>query len=392
MKLLLKKISSALLALGFLVSAAPLAYAQEDLFDPLDTIQDRLGQDGVTVIDYSDSQWGNIPREIQTQLATIQVESLRNMIDLVLPNVGLTGLTEEEILKSPEFQAALEAELLKSPTFSDDQISLNQNGIQTLNALVNEFRFRGESQISQVVVAVANLLRNLLGALAVLWIVVAGTQMIMAQGEESVITEQRKAITYAVIGLVIVLILERMIFILYGAPSPDVTTGLATNQIRFEQEIFGILSFIKTLIGSIAILMIVVSGIRTFFAQGEEDQITKQRKSVLWIMVGLGIIVVNEVIINNLYIDPIRRSGDQITIGNVQRVVNLLGGIAEFLLSLMGLIAFGALIYGAATIIMNLGQQENIEKGKKIVRNAIIGIVIALSAFAIVATVIRFEG
>ena len=54
----------------------------------------------------------------------------------------------------------------------------------------------------------------------------------------------------------------------------------------------------------------------------------------------------------------------------------------------MGLIAFAALIYGAAMMVMNMGEDEAVTQAKNIIKNALIGIVIILSAFAIVSTVI----
>lgn len=401
MKKWFKKIISTTLLSLFLLS--PAAFAQDDnLFNPLDDIKERVGDEGIEVLDFSQGGWGNLPADVKKIMEEDSgYTDLEHLIKNVLVNAGLEtdsslfsrNLTQEEreAISTPAFVTALEEEVIRIPGLSDDGTSLNVQGANVNTALSTEIRYRGEGQISQIIVAVANVLRNLLGSLAMLWIVISGIQMIMAQGEESVITEQRKSITYAIVGLVIVLLLERMIFILYGPPTPDATVGITARGTEFSQEIYGLVTFIRTLIGSIAVLMIIISGIRMIFGVGEEDQITKQKKSVMWVLVGLGIIVINRVVIDNLYIQPIVGDENRITLTNVQRIIELLGGVAQFLLGFTGIIAFGALVYGAATMILNNGQDDLVEKGKKIAKNAVIGIVIILSAYAIVATVIRFE-
>lgn len=193
---------------------------------------------------------------------------------------------------------------------------------------------------------------------------------------------------YAGIGLVAILLVDRGIDFLYG-PAGVARTELTTDQ-GFTDEIYGIVNFLKAIIGTIAILFIVVSGVRTLFATGEEDQITKQKKSLLWIGVGLILIAINEVIIENVFISPTQQS-DQIRTSNITSIINTIGGVIQFLLGFVGLIAFGALIYGAATMIMNYGNDEMVEKSKKIIRNAIIGIIVILSAYTIVATLVIFR-
>ena len=69
----------------------------------------------------------------------------------------------------------------------------------------------------------------------------------------------------------------------------------------------------------------------------------------------------------------------------------MVGRVITFLLGFVGIIAFGMLIYGAATMVINYGDEEMVENAKKIIKNAIIGIIIVISAFALVATLIGFR-
>lgn len=63
--------------------------------------------------------------------------------------------------------------------------------------------------------------------------------------------------------------------------------------------------------------------------------------------------------------------------------------ILNFILGFLGFIAVVYIIYGGFLYIMSGGDDANVEKGKKIILNAAIGIIIILASFAIVNTVLK---
>ncbi len=388
-----KSLSMALLA-AILSLSVSFAFAQENLFDTLDDIKEKVGEEqtrideggkvsktAVDLVDFSgNNAWGNLPPDLIDALSTS----------------GFTGL--EDVAAKAKYKQSqgnvqdlidfLNKQLLIDSTGND--VVLNEDNV---NLIVNEIRFRGESQLQAVILSVAKVIRNIVGTIAILWIVVAGIQLIFAQGDESRITEQKNAITWALIGLAIVLLLERGIVILYGVPG--VERGLQTSGTALSAEVLGIVSFIKALIGAGAVLMIIVSGVQTITAQGEDEKLTQEKRSVLWIIIGIVLIVINQFVVENLFIKPSLRQiageSETITQSNVQNLINLFGTITQFILGFVGVIAFGALIYGAASLIGNFGDDEAIEKAKKVIKNALIGIIVVISAFAIVSTLIKFQ-
>ncbi len=60
----------------------------------------------------------------------------------------------------------------------------------------------------------------------------------------------------------------------------------------------------------------------------------------------------------------------------------------NFFLGFLGLIAVIMVIYGGILYVTAAGEQEKVDKGKKIIMYAVIGIVIILLAFAIVNTLL----
>jgi hypothetical protein len=66
--------------------------------------------------------------------------------------------------------------------------------------------------------------------------------------------------------------------------------------------------------------------------------------------------------------------------------------ILNFFLGFLGLLAVVMIIYGGILYVSAAGAQEKIDKGKKIIMYAIVGIVIILLSFAIVNTVLGGAG
>jgi len=334
---------------------------------------------------YNYNQWGILPQRIVNILLTEKPGG--QPYDRLSELNGLQDLVDNFFLSdSDNMQAGLSLirELLADyENLSKDDIELV---IDSLALIISGKT--GEAQLSQAATDVVNTIRNIAGALAVLWIVVAGIRMIFSGGDEGTITEQKKAILYGVIGLVSILVISPIINALYGAPG-EIRNTLTADE-GFSDQVLGIVTFMKALIGSIAILFIILSGVRMIFAAGQEDEIKKQRQSILWVGVGLIIIAINEVVVENIFNIPVQQ-GDRIQQSNIVQVVNTFGNVAQFLLGFVGLIAFAILIYGAATLIMNYGNDEVVQKAKKIIRNAIVGILVILSAYVIIASLVVFN-
>lgn len=71
---------------------------------------------------------------------------------------------------------------------------------------------------------------------------------------------------------------------------------------------------------------------------------------------------------------------------------DLLLTFLNFFLGFLGIVAVIMVIYGGILYVTAAGEQENIDKGKKIIMYAVVGIVIILLAFALVNTLLSGLG
>lgn len=322
---------------------------------------------------YNYNKWGPLPSRI-VDILSVHYSGLQEMSEAIDASSQESSKTDFDILRE---------NLSGYGGLSKDDLELVINAVQFYIAGGS-----GEAQINQVGLVVARNVQNVAGAIAILWIVIAGVRLIFSEGDEATITEQKNSILYGVIGLVVILLMGRLVEVLYGAPGVNRTSLVADE--GFSNEVYGIVAFLKALVGTVAIFFIILSAVRMLFAQGDEAEITKERTSILWVGMGLVLIAINEVIVKNIFVIPAAQS-DQIKTSNIANIINTFGNVMKFILGFVGVITLGILVYGAATMILNFGDEEMVNKSKAIIKNAIIGILVILSAYVIVASLVVFD-
>lgn len=393
------------LALGtalflMIIQISPLAIAQENLFDTLDDIKQkvegdtgRLNEKGekieIDVVDFSENNpWGSLNNEIINELKSKNITDLNDLAK----KAGYMN-SEKNVSKLVEYIGNLGFSQLDP----DGIPLLDQAGNPLLsdegNLIVAEVVYKGESQIRSIGLSVIKVIRNIIGSIAVIWIIISAIQMVTANGDETKTTQSRQSILYIIAGLVVILLIEQVVTIIFGAPGA--IRGLTTNNIALSNEVAGILGFIRTLIGTLVMLFIIINGFKTIVSQGDEEKIKNERRAIGWSVAGVVVVLINEFIINNIFLQPLNRQRagetDAITANNVSNLINLMGTVMQFILGFVGLIAFAATVYAGASMILNYGNEEQVQKSRKLLMNALIGIVIILSAFAIVSTLIKFD-
>ena len=79
-------------------------------------------------------------------------------------------------------------------------------------------------------------------------------------------------------------------------------------------------------------------------------------------------------------------------LGSVTDLTTLIKNAIGWMLSLVGILALGALVWGGVVYITSLGNDAYIKQAKTIIFWAIVGLVIVILAFVILNTVAGFLG
>ncbi len=248
------------------------------------------------------------------------------------------------------------------------------------------------------------------GAVAVLLIFAAGFQMITAGGNEESIEKQKKYLIHAVTAFVTLVMVDFFIFnVIY--PIGDLgIDGVVTNfnsdcveyytgdlaqapaGCRSASElasagndyIFGVVNFFSSLIGAIAVFFIIYSGVRIIASFGDQEVIDKHKKTLLWSLAGLVIVLLSRNVSSFFLTDL--TTGDVVA-NPIQGIVDL-AGITNFLATFVSIFSLLAILIAGVIWVSNFGNQEVADKAKKIIFGAVIGVILSLAAYAIVNSIL----
>lgn len=168
------------------------------------------------------------------------------------------------------------------------------------------------------------------------------------------------------------------------------TTASTTfvNPIKFSsvsEVVNALLSNLKGIIATVAILFIVIGGIMYILSAGDEKKMTTAKSTITAAMIGLAIALAAPTFL--VEIENILGGGtgvDNSALGGALSLTQIVTNILNLLLSIVGILAIIGLVIGGSFYLTAYGDDKRIETGKKIITSSIIGIVIVMVALVIV--------
>lgn len=150
-------------------------------------------------------------------------------------------------------------------------------------------------------------------SVAVLMIVAGGVMLMLNGAEEEMQTRGVKTITWAILGLIISVLSYTIVEIVNQIPitQGNPTTGthitiddekgvldkLASGDLRAE-IIPDIIKMILKLVGVLALGLLLYAGVLMVLRDGDEENISKARKLVIWALVGIVVVVLAYAIVD----------------------------------------------------------------------------------------------
>ncbi len=254
----------------------------------------------------------------------------------------------------------------------------------------------GAKAITGSIMVGVNYIRAIAGIIAIVWIIWSGFSMVTAGGDTDKAKKGRVGMTWALIALSLMLLIEPLVTdSLYGGgkilPGGALRgrDSIALSITEGTKQIMALIEWFKTIVVVMAVLYFATSGWKMIQLFGDQEAIEKQKKMLVWIGVGLVVIALNEVVINQVVYRTILEANGQVVfeqdpVRGIQEFVGLL----KFFLKFLAIIAIGILIYGGVLLIMSFTNEEYTERAKKIIIDAGIGFFIILISFALVSTLI----
>lgn len=262
-------------------------------------------------------------------------------------------------------------------------------------------------------------LKRQIAVVAVLFTVIMGIKMVMARGDEEDIEKAKKYMIKMLGAFLTILMLDHFIFgVIYpvstdtGLNAPECVEFL--NSVEFSGKdkltladvaeappncrtalelgqkgtglILGIVRFLESLLGAVAVFVIIFSGLSLVTSFANEENATRHKKALMWAILGLVVVLISHNVIMQFFfvVDP--QTGEAGV--NPQQGLLDLAGIINFLLTFLSVFATIAIIVAGIMWVVNFGNTEVVDKAKKTILWAVAGVIIAISGYALTNTLI----
>jgi hypothetical protein len=181
------------------------------------------------------------------------------------------------------------------------QCSPGYSGTELCNALP-------VSNIRELFEMAFGALASVIGTLALVMIIFGGARMVFSQGDQQAVTQGKASITYAIYGLLLtmfayVIVSGVQYFIGFNENSiqPGQSPGggflASLNQPNLMSFVLNAMRNFLGLIGTAAMLYIIISGFRYVTSGGNEEQAKKARAALTWAILGLVSVIVSYLIV-----------------------------------------------------------------------------------------------
>jgi len=241
----------------------------------------------------------------------------------------------------------------------------------------------------------------LASVVAVLFIIFMGVRLVVSGGNEENVKKATTGLIYSILALAIISVSEQVGEILGFFPDLSYQ-GTSTGGILepgntllrvdlFDKQVDIIMVFIRYMIGAIAVLMLVINGAKLVGGGGEEENVKKARNGVIYALFGLLLFYVGDIFVNKVFYVV---SKESLPVGGVEPSVNIERGIEEivgitnFIVSFIGPLLMLLILVGGIMYITAGGEEESMNKAKRLIIAALIGVIVVYGAFGIVNTVV----
>lgn len=167
-----------------------------------------------------------------------------------------------------------------------------------------------------------------------------------------------------------------------GSPPVFSTPFTFTNPVAFTtvNDLFTrILTFLRTVIVLLALIFLVIGGFLYITSAGDEGKAETGKKCVLGALIGLALGIAAPTFLKELY--AILGTGGAPTASSLLQIAS---NILSFLLTIIGILTLIMLVIGGIMYLTAAGDEDRIDRGKKLVKYSLIGITLALASLVLV--------
>ena len=235
---------------------------------------------------------------------------------------------------------------------------------------------------------------------AVFVITIAGFRMVTTEEEES-FSKSKRIISAALTGVVLSYLIVPFVNAFYGGlgtgfaggifggiygigavPQGNIILGASV----LYPEALGLINWALVIIGTLAVFMIIISGLKAMTKAGSEEGVEEIRRTVLYVAAGLLLIIFREAI--NFTFGLSSTQPNVPGAPNISPAASAVVTVVNFILGFAALVAVVMIVYAGLLMVMNLGNEEQFTKAKGLIVRVGIGLMVIAVSFTLVNFVI----
>jgi len=226
----------------------------------------------------------------------------------------------------------------------------------------------GEGDVGVIYTNVMLLIVGIADVVGIGYIAAAGLNLIASDSEDQ-IGKARK--TIVAVGAALMLIN-------LAGPLSNALSGMGEGAAEvISEEVLGIIDFFISLVGILAVLALIVSGIRATISYGSEDGWTHLKRSIFGVIAGILLIGARA-----FFADAIALSKEP------SPIIEVVVLVLNIVLGFIAFVATVVILYAGLMMIVSIGNADRGTKAKDLILRVAIGLIIILASMAIVNFVI----
>jgi len=149
-----------------------------------------------------------------------------------------------------------------------------------------------------------------------------------------------------------------------------------------------IMSYLKKIAGSIALIFIILGGILYMVSAGDKERMEKAKNTIVYAIAGFAIVVASSTFTTEIQ----NVLGSSVTSTSGTSLSQIALNVVKLLLSIVGSLAIISIVVGAVWMFSSVGDKERFELGKKTVIYSVVGVTVVLTAIIILNQIKALAG
>lgn len=246
----------------------------------------------------------------------------------------------------------------------------------------------GLNRIASLAFSALSVVKYIILGITILYMTISLIKIIGKTDVDEDLDALKKYVGYLVVAIVIVLTADivflQVLDLSGGGFLANEEAAKAAASIG-AAEILGIVRVIEALVGSIALVFLIIAGIRLVGNAGNEEVMEVAKNQIKYSIAGIILVLISESLVREVFFV---RDGSKFDVNAANRLIVT---FTNFISGFIAIAALISLLYAGFMYIFQPSSEENAGRIKNAIIGAVVGIIIAAGAFAVVNTVIDLD-